>query len=449
MIKHLLIAFLIFGFFITNAQDRQEIIQRAEARLKALNLIDFPRSNGHMDMGLNNQINPSFRGGVKHRLDRIDYEEIDLTGRLVPRGNKSYVYNANNQLTQLSSNFREVSPGIYSPSIVNSFTYENNKVVKYRVEIFNNSTGQLNWDLRIKMYYNSKGLLSQLDYEVYDTTLLEYKPNEREVLYYDSNDHIVQDTTFKLNVDNGLMEFYKRDEFTYNARGLLDVSYNYSYDLDSSAWLKTDRLLYSYDVNNYLVQRTYQYWDKTQLQYANSSQQNVDYDADGGIALERHSLWDSNTNTWRDFFKTEFVNDHNFNLADLLLPKIFDNVESQFGLFNKMLKGENHLEWRTNISDWKFIEKRTYIYSEQIVINTEDTKLEGVSFYPNPVESSLSIRNQKGSGIFELFNVQGQKIIHQEVVGYAQVDLSKQTPGFYFYKMTIGGKSATGKLVKN
>jgi hypothetical protein len=48
-----------------------------------------------------------------------------------------------------------------------------------------------------------------------------------------------------------------------------------------------------------------------------------------------------------------------------------------------------------------------------------------------------------------LFNVQGQKIIHQEVVGDAQVDLSHQMPGFYFYKMTIGGKSATGKLVKN
>jgi hypothetical protein len=114
-----------------------------------------------------------------------------------------------------------------------------------------------------------------------------------------------------------------------------------------------------------------------------------------------------------------------------------------------MLKIDSYFEWDFSNSTWVLLNKTTYIYSEQIVINTEDNKLEGVSFYPNPVESSLSIRNQKGAGIFELFNVQGQKIIHQEVVGDAQVDLSQQMPGFYFYKMTIGGKSATGKLVKN
>ncbi len=114
-----------------------------------------------------------------------------------------------------------------------------------------------------------------------------------------------------------------------------------------------------------------------------------------------------------------------------------------------MAKEENLFVWSTAINAWEFFDKTTFIYSQQIVINTEDTKLEGVSFYPNPVESSLSIRNQKGAGTFELFNVQGQKIIHQEVVGDAQVDLSQQMPGFYFYKMTIGGKSATGKLVKN
>ena len=43
MIKHILTAFLIFGFFSTNAQDRQGLIHRAEARLKSLNLVDFQR----------------------------------------------------------------------------------------------------------------------------------------------------------------------------------------------------------------------------------------------------------------------------------------------------------------------------------------------------------------------------------------------------------------------
>jgi hypothetical protein len=44
MIKHLLTAFLIFGFFISNAQDRQELFLRAEARLKVFESCGFSKS---------------------------------------------------------------------------------------------------------------------------------------------------------------------------------------------------------------------------------------------------------------------------------------------------------------------------------------------------------------------------------------------------------------------
>lgn len=44
---------------MANAQDRKRLIQRAEARSKSLNLVDFPNPNGHMDMGINSQINPT------------------------------------------------------------------------------------------------------------------------------------------------------------------------------------------------------------------------------------------------------------------------------------------------------------------------------------------------------------------------------------------------------
>jgi len=449
MIKHLLIAFLIFGFFISNAQDRQELFLRAEARLKSLNLIDFLSPNGHEDIGLNNMNNPAFRGAIKYRLDRENYDMMDSTGALVPNGNISYTYNTNNQITQVSDNFHEVTPGIYSPAFIRSFTYENSKIIKTEDEELDINTGQFVKNSRTKMYYNSKGLLSQLDYDLYDTTLSEYKPDRREVRYYDLNDRIVQDTIFKLNVDNGLMEFYERAVFSYNAKGLLADYLNYAFDLGSSTWRNAYRDFYTYGANNYLVQRTYQEWDETQMQYINRSQQNVNYDANGGITNWRYLRWSTNTNTWTDLAKSDFVNDNNFNRDDLLLPITSTPIKSLFGWFNKMAKEENLFVWSTAINAWEFFDKTTFIYSQQIVINTEDTKLEGVSFYPNPVESSLSIRNQKGAGIFELFNVQGQKIIHQEVVGDAQVDLSQQTPGFYFYKMTIGGKSATGKLVKN
>jgi hypothetical protein len=449
MKKHLLTSFFIFGFFIANAQDRQGNFRTTEARFKSLNLVDFPSPNGRMDNWISNENSPSFRGAIKYRLDRLDLEELDSTGTLAPNGNISYAYNANNQITQYSNNSHEVSTGIYSPPLVRSYTYENNKNVQIDDEKLNINTGQLVKSSRIKMYYNSKGLLSQLDYDVYDTTLSEYKPDRRDVRYYDTNDRIVKDTIFIVNKVNGLLEGNYRNEYNYNALGLQESWYAYSFDPSSSTWQIDFRGLLTYNANNFLVQNKIQSWDANQSIFKNALQDSAIYDIAGGMKSLISQDWSSRTNTWVNYSKDELINDNNFNRADLLIPSISNNVISGFNRFNKMLKIDSYFEWDFSNSTWVLLNKTTFIYSEQVFINTEDTKLEGVSFYPNPVESSLSIRNQKGAGIFELFNVQGQKIIHQEVVGDAQVDLSQQMPGFYFYKMTIGGKSATGKLVKN
>ena len=113
MIKHLLTTFLIFGFFITNAQDRQGLIHRAEARLKSLDLVDFPSPYGHMDIGINNQTNFTFRGGIKHRLDRINKEALDREGKLFLLGYSTFTYNTNNQITEFSEKSYSVIPGFF------------------------------------------------------------------------------------------------------------------------------------------------------------------------------------------------------------------------------------------------------------------------------------------------------------------------------------------------
>jgi hypothetical protein len=449
MQKYLLAAFLIFGFFISNAQDRQELIRRAQILAKSAG-VDLNRDSRHSNRFNHMELrSPEFRGAIKQRLDRGDFEERDSTGVLVPVGNNSFTYNANNQQTQTSLNLETGIPGFLIPLFVENFFYENNRLTKREVEEIDFNTFLLVKKSKTTIIYNTKGLVSQLITDIYDEALLDYKPYRREVRYYDVDDRLVQDTVYSLNVDNGQFDFSYRHEYIYNGQGLLQTSQQFTFDKISSTWQNSTREFHTYDANNNLLQKTVQDWKENQSVFVNYEQNTAIYNADGGINRITTLFWNPNINNWENEDKYEYINDNNYNKDDLLIPLFSEDFEVEFNRFNKMLKTESSYKFDIPSNDWLLSVKSTFVYSQQIVINTEDTKLEGVSFYPNPVESSLSIRNQKGAGIFELFNVQGQKIIHQEVVGDAQVDLSQQTPGFYFYKMTIGGKSATGKLVKN
>jgi len=451
MIKHLLTAFLIFGFFIANAQDRQELFLKAEARLKSLNLVDFPNPNGHTVMGINNQINPAFRGGVKHRLDRIETECLYNSATLIPCEHIAFTYNADQQLTDFNQSYNEDGAGVFIPYIAMHYFYEDKRVVQIETENSLRFPGQLSKYSRTNLHYNDKGLVDKLNNQYYVYELSKYVPESKEIRVYDNNNRLIQDTIYNFYIsDSNRIQSAYRKEYTYNDQGLLNQERRYLLDMSRSIWLAYDRNVYTYDSNNFLKLKSLEVWDSVNSTFFIFRQYRATYDSFSGIYLIEHGFWDRQSNLWGFNEKIEYINDNNYSREDLLIPS-YENYkhENDFNIFNKKLLANTYSQYVPSLNIWRIDEKTTFIYSEQVFINTEDTKLEGVSFYPNPVESSLSIRNQKGAGIFELFNVQGQKIIHQEVVGDAQVDLTQQMSGFYFYKMTIGGKSATGKLVKN
>jgi len=451
MIKHLLIAFLIFGFFITNAQDRQEIIQRAEARLKSLNLVDFPSPYGHMDMGINNQTNLTFRGGVKHRLDRIEIECGVNTGSFMPCTHLDFVYNADQLCTDFIYSLSESGSGVYIPYFAKHYYYENKRVIRIETENFLRDSGQTLKESRTSFHYNSKGLVDLVENDDYDH-ISQYVPRTKEILIYDNDDRLILDTLNIYISDSASSRIFSTyiHDYVYNEHGLLKESRSYLFDESKSIRHTRYRHGYTYDSNNFLILASLELWDSVNAKFFIDEQYRATYNSFGGMNLLEHGFDDGASGTWGFYEKQEFINDNNVGQEDLLIPlnEIFTQG-NDFNRFSRKILSDTYSRYIPLDNIWKTYSKSIYIYSQQIVINTEDAKLEGVSFYPNPVESSLSIRNQKGAGIFELFNVQGQKIVHQEVVGDAQVDLTQQMSGFYFYKMTIGGKSATGKLVKN
>jgi type IX secretion system substrate protein len=77
----------------------------------------------------------------------------------------------------------------------------------------------------------------------------------------------------------------------------------------------------------------------------------------------------------------------------------------------------------------------------------QDSSIEGLGFYPNPVSNGKIYITSKSSLDKEItiFDVLGKKVLQQEVS--KEVNISNLSPGVYIIKIREGEATATRKLI--
>lgn len=74
--------------------------------------------------------------------------------------------------------------------------------------------------------------------------------------------------------------------------------------------------------------------------------------------------------------------------------------------------------------------------------------------YPNPTTGNIVLHNsgnsEIGNGLFELYDINGRKILSKNVdfATDIEISLSSIQRGFYIYSITSGNRIVTGKIVK-
>lgn len=81
-------------------------------------------------------------------------------------------------------------------------------------------------------------------------------------------------------------------------------------------------------------------------------------------------------------------------------------------------------------------------------VKTQDTSIEGLSFYPNPVSNGKIYITSKFSGDREIviFDVLGKRVF-QAVSNTKELNISSISPGVYIIKFKEGEATATRKLI--
>lgn len=82
-------------------------------------------------------------------------------------------------------------------------------------------------------------------------------------------------------------------------------------------------------------------------------------------------------------------------------------------------------------------------------LSTPDFTLPNFTYYPNPVQHTLSISNTSNIDEVEIFSVSGKSILTKKINNtQSEIDLSNVSSGFYFLKVKSEGQTKMIKIVK-
>ena len=84
------------------------------------------------------------------------------------------------------------------------------------------------------------------------------------------------------------------------------------------------------------------------------------------------------------------------------------------------------------------------------LLGTNDNTIEGFSFYPNPATDAINLSSTENIERVTIYNILGQKVIDQDInATSSQLNVSNLVTGAYLMQVSVDGKTATYKVLKN
>jgi len=136
-------------------------------------------------------------------------------------------------------------------------------------------------------------------------------------------------------------------------------------------------------------------------------------------------------------------------VADDISGKV--STDDNFGWSCSLSADGNYLAISTPYNDNNsFNAGYAQVYKKQDVTSIEDTNYSSASFFPNPVQSILSVSNLSNNSEICFFDVAGKMILKKHsILNTEQFDVSGFENGIYFIKINSEKNNYTFKMIKN
>lgn len=325
----------------------------------------------------------------------------------------------------------------------------------------------------------------------YNVATGEWTPHHRNELNYDSNGHqTLYNASFLDSATHTWM--FKVGSFkyenTYDDHGNQTLSSYYIWDGERNQWKGRNQLIESsYDLFGNVTLELTKEWDASLNQWAKSRKTEHRYNETGQRLQQITSKWSNTNEDWVAENKTEYdlnelgvitgLLDSEWNSEDSLWVVTEKDVMSYDSHGNILLKS-NYIpdeqsgdfvksydnEYRYNEAGDQLIEeanlsyfggvayisKTNYYYSLHTVASVIDTESVSPVVYPSPFNDRISIQlnSSHKPALFELFNVQGQKVMSKQMSNSETIPVARIENGIYFYQISLDQKLHRGKIIK-
>ncbi len=379
-------------------------------------------------------------------------------------------------LDSLISYHWDVTGNEWKNSFKYEFEYNDNGnetlMISYEMDTTSNQWSN-SW--KDEFTYNDNGNLTLDIYYEWDSFENEWVNSEKDEYTYDSTGKLILKLYYNWDQDAGEWNNSDKDEYTYDSTGYLTLLTSYYWDFNISDWVVLGKVEYSYDSEGNLGSEIYYGWDTYYDQWVIYSKYEYTYDSDGNLELEIDYDWDPDSNQWMESYKMELTYDSNgnrtletdydwdwdlnqwvnsykeeltfdtsVNISDLFVPPYITELGN-----NKFLEIYNY-DWDDIYNNWVSLQHIVAYYSDYIIGVNELSDKNNAEIYPNPVSGELNVilNENNGNAVFELFDLQGKKLMTQEVSAKTQINLEHLVPGMYLYTITVGDNRKSGKLIK-
>ena len=344
------------------------------------------------------------------------------------------------------------------------------------------STNDSNWKnlLKEESQYNEHNNITVNSKFIWSHN--KWNKDSKWVYTYNQNDELIQKLTYqwKYNLNDWLL--IEKWDYSYNAQGkpLKDslywryansqewklqkkIDYKYindkelhyifysNWDSNTNQWIASKKKWYLYDLQWRLINLSSYEWDDTKDSNWKLTNRKY-YGYDDNDYLNEYA--DINIKPRNDGYVQHQImfetNEYDFSLMfnDILLPNHLNNQELKF--HHKLLNtsiGQHNYDTK---QEEQYRERKLY-YSPIDVLGTKnhDILLKDVSIYPIPAKDYITIKflQNDEQGVLKLYTLNGEKIYDNIVFNNTMLNISHIQSGIYLYKLIIGKKTKTGKLI--
>lgn len=272
--------------------------------------------------------------------------------------------------------------------------------------------------------YDANGNRTQMILYIWDESNSQWVSFFKGVYTYNTNGIIMHRITYTWDKFDSQWLIYSKEEYTCDANGNTTQIIGHDWDIATSQWVVESKEEYSCDANGNTTQIITFGWDKTSNQWVESSKHEYTYNASENQTKYICYIWSKTTSQWVEPWSIEYTYDASGNLTQ-------------------------EIRYNGNQYNEDFTSKKIYNYS---VINTSlpnNSQTPIINLYPNPVTDYLTINCDNYSQVtFELFDLQGSKLMSQVVNNSETINMSELNSGIYVYQLFMDNKKQSGKIVK-